>query len=156
MSEQVKAALVIAVSIIAATVGCGGSSSSAPTSPTVTTAPAIPKANLVAIERPLNWYRIGFGSIYRLDGLGQNLGPGCANNVTWTTDYFGESGGLSDVLLNTKSTDANGYAQRFEATRIIPPNVTFEYTNTGRSGSNLVDKGNRYATTFEWDDVVCP
>ena len=84
MSEQVKAALVIAVSIIAATVGCGGSSSSAPTSPTVTTAPAIPKANLVAIERPMNWTVVGaFGSISRLEGLGQNLGPGCANNVTW-------------------------------------------------------------------------
>jgi hypothetical protein len=149
MSEQVKAALVIAVSLIAATVGCGGSSSSAPTSPTVTTAPAIPKANLVVVES--GWYDSGYlgGKRYQLVGVIKNQGPGCASDITWRVEYFGTSGNTPNVLI------LEGDEISLDNVNILQPNVSAEF----RSYLYYSSFKNRVTSTdvkVSWTDVACP
>jgi len=150
MSEQVKAALIIGVSVIAATVGCGGSS--APTSPTVTTAPAIPKANLIVVESGWSgYYRSAYGSGWRLVGVIKNLGPGCASTIKWTVEYFGTSGNTPNVLI------LEGDELSLDTVNILQPNVSAEFRSSSswqsRSFKNRVTRTN---VKVSWTDVACP
>ena len=144
MSEQVKAALVIAVSIIAATAGCGGSS---PTSPTGTTASAIPKANLVVTES--GWVRQDNSIYYAVEGVVKNQGPGCASDIWWRVEYFGTSGTAANGLL------LEGNRNYLSNVNTLRPNVSAQFY-TRNKPNTFKDRVTHFDVKFSWTDVACP
>ena len=139
----------IAIVFVVATTsgGCEALSSSSPTVPTPSSLPSIPPANLVATDMPITW--VYESQAYRVyDLLGRNSGEGCASNVTWTVDHYGESSGVSSVLISSESD------RQFNPERIIPPNVIFEYS--GRQSYETTSRLTSYVTTFQWENVACP
>ena len=143
MSEQVKAALVIGVSLIAATVGCGGSS---PTSPTGTTASGIPKANLVVTES--RWVRQIY-NYYAVEGVVKNQGPGCATDIRWRVEYFGTSGTTANVLL------LEGSRNNLQNVNTLRPNVSAQFDSHNKADT-FKDRVTHFDVRFSWSDVACP